>query len=42
MQVEIALGALLRRYPRLRLATEKIEWRTSLYRGPVRVPVAAG
>ena len=38
-QIEIALGALLRRYPRLRLGTEKIEWRSGLYRGPIRVPV---
>jgi cytochrome P450 len=41
LQVEIALSALLRRYPRLRLATEKIEWRSGLYRGPIRVPVVA-
>ena len=39
LQIEIALSALLRRYPRLRLGTEKIEWRSGLYRGPVRVPV---
>jgi cytochrome P450 len=39
LQIEIALNALLRRYPRLRLGTERIEWRSGLYRGPVRVPV---
>ena len=39
LQIEIALTALLRRYPRLRLGTEKIEWRSGLYRGPIRVPV---
>jgi len=39
LQIEIALSALLRRYPRLRLGTEKIEWRSGLYRGPIRVPV---
>ena len=39
LQIEIALSALLRRYPRLRLGTEKIEWRSGLYRGPVRVQV---
>ena len=39
LQIEIVLGALLRRYPRLRLGTEKIEWRSGLYRGPIRVPV---
>jgi cytochrome P450 len=39
LQIEIALTALLRRYPRLRLGTEKIEWRSGLYRGPVRVQV---
>jgi cytochrome P450 len=41
LQIEIALCALLRRYPRLRLATERIEWRSVLYRGPIRVPVSA-
>jgi cytochrome P450 len=39
LQIGIALSALLRRYPRLRLGTEKIEWRSGLYRGPIRVPV---
>jgi cytochrome P450 len=39
LQIEIALRALLRRYPRLRLGVEKIEWRSGLYRGPIRVPV---
>ena len=39
LQIEIALSALLRRYPRLRLGTERIEWRSRLYRGPIRVPV---
>jgi cytochrome P450 len=42
LQIEIVLGALLRRYPRLRLGTEKIEWRSGLYRGPIRVPVVTG
>jgi cytochrome P450 len=41
LQIEIALSALVRRYPRLRLATERIEWRSGLYRGPLRVPVSA-
>jgi cytochrome P450 len=41
MQIATALGALARRYPQLRLAGEKIEWRSGLYRGPVRVPVTA-
>ena len=41
LQIQIALGVLLRRYPRLRLGTEKIEWRSGLYRGPIRVPVIA-
>jgi cytochrome P450 len=39
LQIEIALSALLRRYPRLRLGAERIEWRSGLYRGPIRVPV---
>lgn len=42
LQIEIALTALLRRYPRLRLGTEKFEWRSGLYRGPIRVPVVTG
>src|SRR6266853_3766245 len=42
LQIEIALSALLRRYPRLRLGKEKIEWRSGLYRGHIRVPVVAG
>ncbi len=41
LQIEIALGALLRRYPRLRLGTDRIEWRSGLYRGPIRVQVFA-
>ena len=39
LQIGIALSALLRRYPRLHLGAEKIEWRSGLYRGPIRVPV---
>lgn len=39
LQIEIALTALLRRYPGARLARERIEWRSGLYRGPMRVPV---
>jgi cytochrome P450 len=39
LQIQIAVGAMARRYPRLRLGTEKIEWRSGLYRGPIRVPV---
>jgi cytochrome P450 len=39
LQIEIALSALVRRYPRLRLGAERIEWRAGLYRGPIRVPV---
>ena len=42
LQIEIALRALLRRYPRIRLETEKIEWRSGLYRGPIRVGVVTG
>ena len=42
LQIEIALSALLRRYPGLRLGTEKIEWRSGLYRGPIRVQVLTG
>ena len=42
LQIEIALRALLRRYPRLRLGTEKIEWHSGLYRGPIRVRVVTG
>jgi cytochrome P450 len=42
LQIEIALSALLRRYPRLRLGTDQIEWRSGLYRGPIRVPVVTG
>lgn len=42
LQIEIALSALLRRYPGLRLATERIEWRSGLYRGPLRVQVLTG
>ena len=42
LQIEIALRALLRHYPRLRLGTEKIEWRSGLYRGPIRVRVVTG
>ena len=39
MQIGIALAALLRRYPGLRLGTGKIEWRSGMYRGPLRVQV---
>jgi cytochrome P450 len=39
MQIATALTVLVRRHPRLRLAAEKLEWRSGLYRGPVRVPV---
>jgi len=39
LQIEVALGSLVRRHPQLRLAAERIEWRSGLYRGPVRVPV---
>jgi cytochrome P450 len=42
LQIEIALSALLRRYPGLRLGPERIEWRSGLYRGPIRVPVVTG
>lgn len=42
LQIETALSALLRRYPRLRLGTDRIEWRSGLYRGPLRVPVVTG
>jgi cytochrome P450 len=39
LQIEVALRTLLRRHPRLRLGTERIEWRSGLYRGPMRVQV---
>ncbi|MFG1610497.1 cytochrome P450 [Actinoplanes sp. NPDC049265] len=39
LQGELALRALLRHHPTLRLATERIEWRSGLYRGPLRLPV---
>lgn len=39
LQIEIALTALVRRYPGLRLGHGRIEWRSGLYRGPVRLPV---
>jgi cytochrome P450 len=42
LQIEVALGALLRRYPGLRLGPQRIEWRPGLYRGPVRLPVVTG
>jgi cytochrome P450 len=42
LQTEIALSALARRYPRLRLAPQRVEWRSGLYRGPVRVSVVTG
>jgi pimeloyl-[acyl-carrier protein] synthase len=42
LQIEIVLNALLRRYPGLRLASERIEWRSGLYRGPIRVQVLTG
>jgi cytochrome P450 len=42
LQIEIALRALLRRYPRLQLGTEKIEWHSGLYRGPIQVRVVTG
>ena len=41
LQIEVALSALLRRYPGLRLGSERIEWRSGLYRGPIRVQVHA-
>ncbi len=42
LQIGVALSALMRRYPRLRLTPERIEWRSGLYRGPLRVPVTTG
>jgi cytochrome P450 len=39
MQIAAALGALVRRYPQLRLGPGRIEWRAGLYRGPLRVSV---
>ena len=42
LQIGIALSALVRRYPRLRLGNDRIEWRSGVYRGPIRVPVTTG
>lgn len=39
LQIEVALSALIRRYPGLRLDSGRIEWRSGLYRGPRRLPV---
>jgi cytochrome P450 len=39
LQIEVALMALVRRYPQLRLAAGRIEWRPGMYRGPKHVPV---
>ena len=43
LEAEVAVGALLRRFPGLRLDTETPEWRTNpALRGLVRLPVACG
>jgi pimeloyl-[acyl-carrier protein] synthase len=40
VELQIILGTLLRRYPRLRLADEPIRWRKTItFRGPLAVPV---
>ena len=43
-EAEIAIGTLLRRFPRLRLAVpaDQLRWRTSGVRGLARLPVALG
>ena len=41
LEAEVALGALLRRFPRMRLETDTLEWRTNrALRGLVSLPVA--
>ena len=41
LEAEVALGTLLRRFPRLRLETDTLEWRTNrALRGLVSLPVA--
>jgi cytochrome P450 len=41
LQAEIAIGALVRRLPALRLDTDVVEWRPNpMQRGPARLPVA--
>ena len=41
LEAEVALGTLLRRFPRLRMETDKVEWRTNrALRGLVSLPVA--
>jgi cytochrome P450 len=39
MELQVALGALLARFPGLRLAEAEIEWKKGGLRGPVRLPV---
>lgn len=42
VQVEEALSELLERYPRLKLSSGRTEWRSVLYRGPIRLHVTTG
>ena len=36
---QVAIGALVRRFPRLELVSDKVEWGRSLFRVPGRLPV---
>jgi cytochrome P450 len=40
MEAAIAIGGLVRRFPKLRLISEKVEWGPSLFRVPGRLPLA--
>jgi pimeloyl-[acyl-carrier protein] synthase len=39
MEAQIAMGALFRRFPKLELRTDKLEWGDSLFRVQARLPV---
>jgi cytochrome P450 len=39
LEGQVAIGALIRRFPRLELVSEKVEWGRSLFRVPGRLPV---
>jgi nocardicin N-oxygenase len=43
MELRVAIGAVLERFPQLRLAVpaDQVEWKTGgLFRGPLRLPIA--
>ncbi len=42
MEAQEALGALVRRSPRLELSQDRIEWGASLFRVPARLPMRLG